>query len=178
MNAGVYPVHASVMILGTEIKEVSSIGSLDPLDYGMDAEGTVYAQFADKTSSVITWSHLVETAEEVDIIGTQGRIRIHSPAHAPTTVTITQKTGDRRHGQQVSTSHEFPLPSIEGNFIYPNSEGLYYEASAVQRCLAAGLLEAPQASLEESVTVIKLLHQAVQDIIIKGDPAKSKVFSY
>ena len=165
MNAGVYPVHATVMILGTDISEVSAIGSLDPLGYGMDAEGTVYAKFVGNTSSVITWSHLVETAEEVDIIGTQGSIRIHSPAHAPTTVTITRKTGDRRADQKVSTTHEFPLPLIEGNFIYPNSEGLYYEAVAVQRCLAADLVQAPQASLVESVAVINLLHRAVKGIV-------------
>lgn len=165
MNAGVYPVHATVMILGTEISELSSIGSLDNLGYGMDAEGTVYAKFMGNTSSVITWSHLVETAEEVDIIGTKGSIRIHSPAHAPTTVTVTCRTGDRRDGQQVSTTHEFPLPSIEGNFIYPNSEGLYYEAVAVQRCLAAGFVQAPQASLAESVAVIKILHRAVRGIV-------------
>lgn len=171
MNAGVYPVHAAVMILGTEISELSSIGSLDNLGYGMDAEGTVYAKFMGNTSSIITWSHLVETAEEVDIIGTKGSIRIHAPAHAPTTVTIKCKTGNRRDGQQVSTTHEFPLPPIEGNFIYPNSEGLYYEAVAVQRCLAAGLLQAPQASLAESVAVIKILHQAVRGIVGKGGHA-------
>jgi hypothetical protein len=60
---------------------------------------------------------------------------------------------------------EFPLPKVEGNFFYPNSEGLYYEIMAVQRCLLAGLTECPQAPLAESVVAIEAICQSVEQIV-------------
>ena len=165
MNVGVYPAHAAVMVLGGDVLEQSAVGSIDHLGYRMDAEGVLYARFGDDQTALVTWSHLAETIEEVDIIGTEGTIRLQAPAHAPTTVTITRKSGPRRDDEAIITTHEFPLPVVDGQFFYPNSEGLYYEAAAVQRCIAAGLTESPQAPLSESIYVIEIITRAVNDIL-------------
>ncbi len=165
MNAGVYPAHAAVMVLGTEVVSQSAVGSIDSFGGGMDAEGALYARFSRERTALVTWSHVSETAEEVDVVGTRGNIRLHSPAHAPTTVSITRKEGDRRGGDRKASTHYFPLPRVPGELFYPNSEGLCYEVVAVQRCVAAGLTECPQAPLSESVRVIEMVHRAVADIV-------------
>lgn len=169
MNVGVYPAHTAVMVLGGHVLQQSAIGSLDDLGYSMDVEGALYVRFRDDQTALVTWSHLVETAAEADIIGTQGTIRLETPAYAPTRVTITRKSGPRRDDEAIVTTHEFPLPVIDGEFFYPSSEGLYYEAAAVQRCIAAGLTESPQAPLSESVCVIEMIHRAVDNILTRQE---------
>ncbi len=167
MNAGVYPTHAAVMMLGSELVKLGAMGITDNLGYNMDAEGVLYASFSEGRTTTITWSHKGCTPEEVDIVGTEGAIRLHSPAHCPTKLTIVRQQGPRRSSQinSMSSTYEFPLPVVEGEFLYPNSEGLYYEVTAVQRCILAGLTECPQAPLSESVLVIKMIQQGVNEIV-------------
>ena len=167
MNAGVYPTHAAVMLFGSELVKLGATGITDNLGYNMDAEGVLYASFSEGRTATITWSHLVGTPEEVKIVGTQGTISLHPPAHCPTKITIVRQQGNRRSSQinSLSCTHEFPLPVVEGEFFYPNSAGFYYEAAAVQRCILSGLTECPQAPLSESVLVIKMVRQGVNGIV-------------
>ena len=56
-------------------------------------------------------------------------------------------------------------PDIHGvgnssGYNFPNSSGFTYQAEAVHRCLAAGLLECPQYTQEESLCVTKILDGA------------------
>ena len=41
---------------------------------------------------------------------------------------------------------EFPLPEMDENesYNYPNQQGFCYQITAVQECIAAGLLESPE----------------------------------
>ena len=171
MNAGIYPTHAAVMILGTELVQLGASGVIDTLGYRMDAEGVVHAVFTENRTAAISWSHLVGTPEETSIFGSKGTIHLHPPAHAPTTLTVSKLKTTRRAPDTFSVTHEFPLPAVQGNFFYPNSEGLYYEAAAVQRCVLAGLTECPQLPLEESVLALQMVKQAVDEI---SKPHRSK----
>ena len=164
MNAGVYPTHSAVMILGIEVDRQSAVGCRPSFGEGLDTEGILFGQYQTGQTALISWGHLTETAEEVDIIGSRGTIRIHSPAHAPTSMTVTVKTGRRRDDDESVQTHRFPLPHVPGELIYPNSEGLYYEIAAVERCIAAGLTECPQLPLLESIQVIKMVSEAVTQI--------------
>jgi dihydrodiol dehydrogenase / D-xylose 1-dehydrogenase (NADP) len=164
MNAGIYPAHAAVMILGTGLVQLGASGIIDTLGHNMDAEGLVHAGFTDNQTAAISWSHLVGTPEETFIVGSKGTIHLHAPAHAPTKLTVSKLNKTRRAQETFSSTHEFPLPAVSGNFFYPNSEGLYYEAAAVQRCILAGLTECPQLPLKESVLAIQMVQQAVAEI--------------
>ena len=165
MNAGVYPTHAAVMMFGTELIKLGAAGITDNLGYNMDAEGFIHATFTENRTAAITWSHLVGTPEETLIVGSKGCIRLHPPAHAPTTITVSRLNKNRRSRQNPSFyTHEFPLPVVKGKLCYPNSEGLYYEAAAVQRCILSGMTECPQAPLSESVFVIKLIQHSIRCI--------------
>lgn len=162
LNGGVYPVHAALAFLGTSIESVSAAGIPDPWGFEKDAEMAAHLRFAGRRTAIVTWSHLARSAEEVDIVGTEGTIRLHRPAHCPTTVSITQRGASRARTGERARQHTFPLPALAGGFHYPRSEGLLYEAEAVARCLAAGLLETPQAPLDASVRVLEVLEEATR----------------
>jgi hypothetical protein len=56
---------------------------------------------------------------------------------------------------------------------FPNSSGFTYQAEAVHRCLAAGLLECPQYTQEESLCVTKILDGAQS--INAAQPRRARV---
>ncbi|GAB2876642.1 hypothetical protein GCM10027180_03740 [Microbulbifer echini] len=156
MDAGVYPVHAALMVLGRDTLDLEFSGELDNYGYREDAAGLIYAHFNTGPTAVVSWSHLVEGAEELEIYGTEGRVKVYSPAHCPTKVSVTKNFTDRRT-ENTTNLYEFPLPRIRGNFNYPNSEGLYYEARAVQRCIEESLIECPDLPLDDSVQAIRMI---------------------
>ncbi|MFA0813445.1 Gfo/Idh/MocA family oxidoreductase [Microbulbifer epialgicus] len=164
MNAGVYPVHAALMLLGREVSGLEFSGMLDNYGYREDGAGLIYAHFNTGSTAIISWSHLVESSEEVDIYGAEGRIKVHSPAHCPTRISVTKIRGGRR-ARNDSKSFEFPLPKIEGKFNYPNSEGFYYEVQAVQRCMEKNLIECPELPLADSIEAIRMISEC--DLYIK-----------
>ncbi len=68
---------------------------------------------------------------------------------------------------------DYPLPpppaavDAAGGFNYPNSQGFQYEAAAVQRCLARGLVECPQYSAEESLVVARIMDEVRAQLGVK-----------
>ena len=68
--------------------------------------------------------------------------------------------------------YEFPLPGPDEGYCYPNSAGFAYEAAAVARCIAAGLTEAPQYPLSETLNSAKILDEIRKQIGVKDFDAK------
>ncbi|WP_444959740.1 Gfo/Idh/MocA family oxidoreductase [Microbulbifer sp. VVAC002] len=163
MDAGVYPVHTALMVLGRGISDLEFSGVLDNYGFQEDGAGLIYAHFDSGSTAVVSWSHLVEGAEELEIYGTEGRIKVFAPAHCPTRVSVTRITGDRRTDNETKL-YEFPLPRIRGRFNYPNSEGLYYEAQAVQLCIEKNLIESPDLPLADSIQAIRMIEECDQYI--------------
>lgn len=158
MDAGVYPVHAALMMLGGKVSDLEFSGVLDDCGFREDGAGLIYAHYESGSTAVVSWSHLVEGAEELEIYGTEGSVKVHSPAHCPTKVSVTRISGDRRTDND-SRIYEFPLPRIRGKFNYPNSEGLYYEARAVQQCIENNLTECPSLPLTDSIEAIRMIKE-------------------
>jgi dihydrodiol dehydrogenase / D-xylose 1-dehydrogenase (NADP) len=115
---------------------------------------------------------LGESKEETIIVGTSGRITIHSPCHCPTRITIETKVKGSR-GETEKTTYNFPLPAqteeitTAGGFYYPNSIGFSYEAAAVSRLIKAGKTEAPQYTHAETLVGAKILDAARAQLGIK-----------
>ena len=55
---------------------------------------------------------------------------------------------------------EFPLPEMDENesYNYPNQQGFCYQITAVQECIAAGLLESPEYTHAEMLQARKNAH--------------------
>jgi dihydrodiol dehydrogenase / D-xylose 1-dehydrogenase (NADP) len=52
---------------------------------------------------------------------------------------------------------DFPLLPTQKEFNYANSVGLAYEAEEVRRCLKEGLTESPGLSLDESLSIARVM---------------------
>ena len=55
--------------------------------------------------------------------------------------------------------HTFDLPSVEGPFNFVNSEGLLYEAQAVNECLAKGKTQCDEFDHRENLAVMGVLSE-------------------
>ncbi len=136
LDVGVYPISLASMLLGTpnQVTGLAHIG-----ETGVDEQaGLILACDAGRLA-VLACGVRTATPHEATILGTQGRIRIHSPWWKPTVMTITMK----------DKTEEVTLP-IESN-------GYQYEAQEVARCLAAGKTESDILPLDETLQIMRTL---------------------
>jgi dihydrodiol dehydrogenase / D-xylose 1-dehydrogenase (NADP) len=119
-----------------------------------------------------SYGFLGESEEQTTVIGTKGRLVIETPAHCPTKLRLALKAAGR--GQNAGeTLFEYPLPEETdeikqtGGFVYPNSAGFMYEAAAVARCIASGMLEIPQYTLHETYSNVLLIDESRKQLGVK-----------
>jgi len=116
---------------------------------------------------------LGESVEETTVIGTKGRLTICTPGHCPTKLSVTLKASGRGNAAG-SYSYEYPVPSEServrkaGGYFYPNSAGFAYEAAAVSRCIAAGKIEIPQYTLNDTLNNMRMIDQIRSQLGVKG----------
>jgi len=150
---------------GQEPKDISTSGMIGST--GIDTMAGILMKY-DTGMATLVYSLLCESDEETTIIGTSGRIRIHTPYHCPSSITVTKKLPGR--GNVEKETLEFPLPEVpdkieaSGGFVYPNSIGFAYEAAEVQRCIQEGLVESPHCTHQDTLTAIKVLCTARKQI--------------
>lgn len=181
MEIGCYPIAASLVALGCQEKLGVAAGGL--VKGGVDLAAGITLTNTDGCVASLTYSLQAQTPEETLLVGTEGYIRIHPPAHCPTRITIT-KVGGRESSEE--TVFDFPLPTphstatlAEGAvsasdcaepydmFHYPNSMGMMYEAEAVMDCIRAGLTESPEFTQQESLTTMEVCDEVRQQIGVK-----------
>merc|ERR1712060_1033864 len=113
----------------------------------------------------ISFGFAGNTGETTEIVCERGTLRISTPAHAPTTLTVVDRAADpsARPGcesQQSTEVFEFPLQDLPYHswaeprlaMSYPHVEG----------CLVKGLLESPLYSLEETITVARIMVECLE----------------
>ena len=149
-----------------------------PLGFGSDATptavtvaggrpGGAIVEYGPGKCAVLTFppmpSEFVETTE---LVGTEGRITLEQPAHAPTTITLrippSGTVPSRYRTDNVPAPvqrFEYPLPAAVSFMerAYPNQQGFLYQAEAVHRCLAAGLRQCPQYDKQESLHALDIV---------------------
>jgi dihydrodiol dehydrogenase / D-xylose 1-dehydrogenase (NADP) len=114
--------------------------------------------------ALLSLGFLGESEESTTVVGTKGRLKIETPSHCPTTLSVRIKEHGRGQSS-TSTTYHYPLPAdteqimSTGGYYYPNSAGFAYEAAAVARCIAAGKTECPQYTLNETLVQIKIMDQ-------------------
>jgi dihydrodiol dehydrogenase / D-xylose 1-dehydrogenase (NADP) len=132
---------------------------------GGKASGAIVA-YGDSRCAVLAFPPFKsEQLEVTEIIGTAGRITLEPPGHCPTGISI--RVPDQVPSLYMTANmpapvqhFEYPLPTAVGiPLAYPNQHGFLYQAEAVHRCLAAGLLQCPQYNREESLNVMDLWTQ-------------------
>jgi len=189
-----YPIAAATLFFnGVEPDAIKAVGQMD-VATGVDLQATMVLNFPPTGNlspalddsnteentpklpgagaATLSFGLLGESEEETIVLGTKGRIKICSPGHCPTKIVVAVKAGGRG---QSGGDHvfEYPVPedTIEiveaGGYFYPNSAGLAYEAAAVARCIAAGKTEAPQYTLKETLTNMRVLDELRSQLGVK-----------
>jgi dihydrodiol dehydrogenase / D-xylose 1-dehydrogenase (NADP) len=120
----------------------------------------------------LTFGFLGESDEETVVIGTKGRLTIHTPSHCPTRVTCVPKAHGRgQSGEPMEFDYPVPPETKEqtdaGGYFYPNSAGFCYEAAAVARCIAKGWTEAPQYTLNDTLNNMKIIDELRSQLGVK-----------
>jgi len=140
---------------------------------GEDGTGNVYPKLPGSGVATLSYGFLCETPEETIVVGSKGRMKIESPGHCPTNLTVELKAEGRGQlGKKIT--FEYPLPKDtkeivdSGGYFYPNSAGFCYEAAAVARCIASGKRETPQFTLEETMLNLRVIEEIRNQLGVKA----------
>lgn len=160
--------------------EFAPTGTTDSIDpdssnfrYGDKAQGMT-PKLPGAGVATLSYGMMCESEEITTVVGTRGRLTIESPCHCPTRLTIHIKAKGR--GNAAQTIHcDYALPLVTesllaqypGTYHYPNSSGFAYEAAAVARCIAKGLLCCPQYTLAESAIAQYAMQEARVQLNVK-----------
>lgn len=137
LDVGIYPVSLAYFLFGkpTQIKTLANLGSTQ-----VDEEAALIFQHEKGELSLLSTAIRLNTPHEALIVGTQGRIKIHSSWWAPAKFTL-EPAGKDAQVILVDT----PL------------NGYNYEALEVAKCVQNGRLESETMPLDETLAIMQTL---------------------
>jgi predicted dehydrogenase len=139
LDVGIYPISLASMIFGSP----SRIASLAHMGRtGVDEQAGIVFGYSGGQLAILHTAIQTSTAVEATVMGTKGRIRIHSPWYYGTALTL---SAERREDEIIS------LP-YEGN-------GYNFEAAEVMRCLRAGKRESNVMPLDETLAIMQTMDE-------------------
>jgi predicted dehydrogenase len=137
LDVGIYPISFASMVLGTP----SRIASLARLGQtGVDELAGIVLGYDEGQMAILHTALQVDTAVEATVMGTKGRIRVHSPWFYGTTLTLSRE----EHKDKVIS-----LP-YEGN-------GYNFEAAEVNERLHEGKQESDVMPLDETLAIMQTM---------------------
>ena len=120
LDIGIYPIAAASLCFGCSAPvDITAVGTLGAT--GVDEIGSLALKYPGGGVGTIGFTIRAQTPEEATFIGPKAYIRLASPAHAPTKLTLVTP-----HGRSKCTEEtfEFPLPENKGPPLhFPASQG-------------------------------------------------------
>src|SRR4030042_227604 len=126
------------MVFGGIPRRVETVASLGPT--GVDEQSAAVLEYSGGRLAVVSCSLRYTSPQEAHILGTDGRIRVHSAWWHSDTITVS------RVGREEET---ITLPKL-GN-------GYTHEALEVMECLRSGKLESGVMPLDETLQIMQTL---------------------
>jgi predicted dehydrogenase len=136
LDVGVYPISLASMLFGTP-NQVTGLAHLG--ETGVDEQAGLVLAYDAGRLAVISTGVRINTPQSAVILGTDGRITIHSPWWKPSAMTVT--AGGK--------TEDVTLPF--------ESNGYQFEAQEVARCLVAGKTESEIMPLDESLQIMRTM---------------------
>ncbi|MDQ4075688.1 MAG: Gfo/Idh/MocA family oxidoreductase [Chloroflexota bacterium] len=136
LDIGVYPISFASMVLGAPAR-INGIAHLGETE--VDEQSGIVLGYDDGQIATLSTSFQVNLPVAAHVLGTEGRVTIHSPWFHSTRMTL-----------QVGVEEEEIEEPFEGG-------GYQYEAAEVARCLRTGRLESPIMPLAESLSIMKTM---------------------
>jgi predicted dehydrogenase len=137
LDVGVYPISLASMIFGPPL-QVSGMARIG--ETGVDEQSAYILGHQRGQLAILYAAVRTNTFQEAEIMGTTGRIKIHTPWWRPTTMTWMKD----------DLKNDFIEAPITGN-------GYQYEAAEFMHCLRMHKTECPTMPLNETLSIMKTL---------------------
>jgi predicted dehydrogenase len=137
LDVGIYPISFASMVLGTPSR-IASMATMGQT--GVDEQAGIVFGYDEGQLAVLHTGLQANTSIEATVMGTQGKICVHSPWYYGTALTLSIEGRE----DEVIELH------YEGN-------GYNFEAAEVMRCLREGKLESKVMPLDETLTIMQTL---------------------
>ena len=137
LDVGIYPISFASMVLGTPAR-IASMAHLGQT--GVDEQAGIVFGYDGGQLAILHTALQTSTTIEATVMGTKGKIRVHSAWFYGKTLTLSIEGRD---------DEAISLP-YEGN-------GYNFEAAEVMRCLHEGKLESDVMPLDETLAIMQTL---------------------
>jgi len=139
LDLGVYCVSLAHAFLGP-VTRVRAAGAVDAA--GVDHRGSAILTHEGSRMSTVTFSMETLGSNRASIAGTEGVIELDPAFYVWTGFTRRHASGDK----------ETFVPETSGR-------GMQFQAAEVERCVAAGQLESPLMTLDETVAIMRVMDE-------------------
>lgn len=139
LDVGVYCVSLASMVLGPPSR---AVGLAHLGETGVDEQAALVLEHGEGRLSNLSFGVRTRTPQEATVLGTEGRVRVHSDWWRPEAMTVSRSGEDDR-------TIEAP---VSGN-------GFNYEAAEVMECLRAGKTESDIMPLDETVNALRRMDE-------------------
>jgi predicted dehydrogenase len=149
LDAGVYPLSFASFVLGTP-SQVTASGAMTST--GVDARAAVLLTTSSGATALVATSMVSALPVRATIVGSAGRIDVHSPFFGPSGVSL------------ITGSAESETATWRDDTFQTLHEGLAYQATALASYVAAGRTESPLHTLDETVSVLATIDEARRQV--------------
>ncbi|MDX1994614.1 MAG: Gfo/Idh/MocA family oxidoreductase [bacterium] len=136
LDVGIYPISLASLVFRQQPQTIHSAARLG--ETGVDEQNALLFHYANGAMAQISSAVSLTTPQEALILGTKGRIRIHTPFWKPNRLTIIR---DGKDDQVVTTE----------------DSGYHFQALDVAACLRAGKTESDRMPLDETLAIMGTL---------------------
>lgn len=174
-HRGIYPIAMALDLLGAGTLASATVTWGET---GVDEDNVLVLRHDNGALSTIRSSLRAPLANDFSIEGTKGSIHVHAPIYRPFRFTLTQTTpsGHSRGGnpkveairegtlaQSVRQYADRLIGSVSGRGTQKvfSGNGYHYEAAEVARCVAAGAGESAIMPLSASMSIAKIMEEAL-----------------
>jgi predicted dehydrogenase len=177
LDLGIYPLSFIYYLLGRPdaVCTQASIG-----DTGVDEQAAAILSYNSGRLGILSTSLVSFLPGEALIAGTKGRIRVHSPMHRPSALSLSvfpgreqdgaRETGLRARARSIPVLYsayarakgfwEKLTQQPRGTMLFPlEGNGYNYEAAETMRCLRAGELESATMPLDETLSIMETMDE-------------------
>ncbi|MGI8907677.1 MAG: Gfo/Idh/MocA family protein [Candidatus Sumerlaeaceae bacterium] len=137
LDVGVYPISFASMLLG---RPAEAVGLAHIGQTGVDEAASLCITYGQGRLASLSCGTRARSQHEAFVVGTEGRIQVHSQWWMPRSMTICRP---EREDERIDVPYT-------GN-------GYNYEASEVMRCVRAGLTESAILPLDETLDVMRTM---------------------
>ncbi|WP_223692121.1 Gfo/Idh/MocA family protein [Leifsonia poae] len=154
LDAGVYPLSFVSSVLGAPTRlEVD--GALTVT--GVDARASLLLGSASGATALVATSMVSSMPVRATVIGSRGRVDVHSPFFGPSGVTIAAGSIGT---EETETWTDTTFATLH--------EGLGYEATALASYVGEGRTESPLHTLDETISIIGTIDEARRRLGVTG----------